>query len=92
MRLLIRGDDDMVLSEPSDSLPNFVFLINDQDLTLGGISPMSHTLAFMQDGVYFKNFLVNTPICCPSKATLVSGRYPSAWDMHNLMQDQAGSH
>ena len=62
----------MVLTEP----PNFVFLINDdQDLTLGGISPMSRTLAFMQDGVYLKNFFVNTPLCCPSRATLVSGRY-----------------
>ena len=67
----------IVLTKPSDSLPNFVFLINDdQDLTLGGITPMSRTLAFMQDGVYLKNFFVNTPICCPSRATLVSGRYP----------------
>lgn len=67
----------IALTERSKSLPNFVFLINDdQDLTLGGMTPMSRTLAFMQDGVYLKNFFVNTPICCPSRATLISGRYP----------------
>ncbi|XP_065909791.1 N-acetylglucosamine-6-sulfatase-like isoform X1 [Dysidea avara] len=61
----------------SSKPPNFVFLFNDdQDLTLGGMTPMSRTLALMQDGIYLKNFFANSPLCCPSRAALVSGRYP----------------
>lgn len=72
---------NVVSTQRSGSLPNFVFLLNDdQDLTLGGMTAMSRTLAFMQEGVYFKNFFVNTPLCCPSRATLISGRYS-----HNLV-------
>lgn len=27
-------------------------------------------------GVYFKNMIANTPLCCPARATLLTGQYP----------------
>ena len=61
--------------------PNFVFLLtDDQDLTLGGDDGMPYTLSMMRrHGAMVGNFFVNTPICCPSRATLFSGRYAHHW-------------
>ena len=65
--------------------PNIVLLLtDDQDLLLGGMSPMSRTLAFLSDGAYLKNFFVNTPVCCPSRSTLISGRFP-----HNILYNES---
>ena len=65
--------------------PNIVLLLtDDQDLLLGGMSPIARTLAFLSDGAYLKNFFVNTPVCCPSRATLISGRFP-----HNTLYNHS---
>ncbi|XP_043241458.1 N-acetylglucosamine-6-sulfatase-like isoform X2 [Amphibalanus amphitrite] len=57
--------------------PSFVFILtDDQDTVLQGMHPMSFTKKFFQDGgVEFKNAFVSTPVCCPSRATLLTGRY-----------------
>ena len=61
--------------------PNVVLLLtDDQDLTLGGNIPMPYTRAFMSEGgAQLNNFFVNTPVCCPSRTTLLSGKYPHNW-------------
>lgn len=61
--------------------PNIVFLLtDDQDLMLGGTTPMSYTRQFMSThGAQLNNFFVNTPVCCPSRTTLLSGKYPHNW-------------
>lgn len=65
--------------------PNIVLLLtDDQDLLLGGMSPLARTIAFLSDGVYLKNFFVTTPICCPSRSTLISGRFP-----HNFLYNES---
>ena len=61
--------------------PNIVFLLaDDQDLLLGGMDPMKFTRSFMAEGgTTLTNFFVNTPVCCPSRTTLLTGRYPHNW-------------
>ena len=62
----------------SATKPNVILLLtDDQDINLGGQTPMKFTLNFFRKyGTFLDHFYVNTPICCPSRATLISGRYP----------------
>ena len=65
--------------------PNFIFIItDDQDVLLGGTDDMpSLKRVFRDGGMEFKNAFVDTPICCPSRTSTLSGRLG-----HNLGQQQ----
>jgi N-acetylglucosamine-6-sulfatase len=48
--------------------------------TINGSTPMPKTKALMQDlGTMANQFFIHTPICCPSRSELLSGRY-----LHNI--------
>jgi len=71
--------------------PSFVFVLtDDQDVLLGGMDDMPATLSLFAQGTTFRNGLVTTPICCPSRTALLSGQYG-----HNLaeqgLQDWCGN-
>jgi N-acetylglucosamine-6-sulfatase len=53
--------------------PNIVlFLCDDQDLTLGGWTPMKQTTeVWSSKGATAKNWFIHTPVCCPSRAELL---------------------
>ena len=57
--------------------PNLVlFLTDDQDYALGGWTPMRQTVALLGDtGAIAENWFIHTPVCCPSRAQILSGRY-----------------
>ena len=67
------------------SLPNFVFILtDDQDRILGesgydsyGSMEIMPNLKskLIDEGAIVDNFLVNTPICCPSRTEFFTGRY-----------------
>ena len=66
------------LSQATEQRPNIVLLLtDDQDIELGGMTPMVKTKALFAaaGGASFDKFYVNTPICCPSRMQLLSGRY-----------------
>ena len=83
-----RADDVAARASSSGSRPNLVlFLQDDQDLTLGGWSPMVQAeAAIAARGARATNYVVHTPVCCPSRAQLLSGRY-----FHNLREARGGS-
>ncbi|CAB3245615.1 unnamed protein product [Arctia plantaginis] len=57
--------------------PNFVLILtDDQDIALGGMAPMDNVRRFIaSEGVTFTNSYVTSPICCPSRASLLTGLY-----------------
>ena len=68
--------------------PNIVLVLNDdQDYTLGGYKPMNQTLALIaKRGAFATNWFAHTPVCCPSRSQILSGRY-----FHNLRSSTPAS-
>ena len=70
---------------------NFIFLLtDDQDILLGQSTSYTYPMGslaiqpavqqiLINGGAAYRNFFINTPICCPSRAQFFSGRY-----QHNL--------
>ena len=64
-----------VLLCPNQDKPNIVlFLTDDQDSVLFGMEPMAKTKAWFENGQSFSNAFVSTPVCCPSRSSLLTGR------------------
>jgi arylsulfatase A-like enzyme len=63
--------------------PNFLFFITDQHrfdyLSCGGhpVLKTPHIDSIAARGTFFERFYVATPVCMPSRATLMTGRMPS---------------
>ena len=67
--------------EPEPERPNIVFLLTD-DQTLRSLKKMPY-LSKRPGGrwVTFKNGFVSTPLCCPSRASIMTGRYSHHTDV-----------
>jgi N-acetylglucosamine-6-sulfatase len=55
--------------------PNIVFVLTD-DLAWNLVQFMPHVLAMQKAGVSFTNYFVTDSLCCPSRASIFTGRYP----------------
>lgn len=77
----------LVAGGPQAARPNFLFVLtDDQDVLLGGGLPVMPTLASLAArGKRFDRAFTSSPICCPSRTSLFSGRYA-----HNLDDPQLG--
>ena len=66
---------------------NVLFILtDDQDITLGSLFVMPKVQKLLtKPGAYFQNAFVNTPICCPSRCEIQTGRY-----MHNTKAPNNG--
>jgi arylsulfatase A-like enzyme len=65
--------------------PNVV-LINTDDMNVTDLAVMRHTLALLgAHGTSFRNSYVSYPLCCPSRATQLTGQYAHN---HGVLTDQ----
>jgi N-acetylglucosamine-6-sulfatase len=55
--------------------PNIVFILTD-DLSWNLVQYMPHVVKMQRDGVSFANYFVTDSLCCPSRSSIFTGRYP----------------
>jgi arylsulfatase A-like enzyme len=55
--------------------PNIVFILTD-DLAWNLVQYMPHVMAMRKSGITFSNYFVTDSLCCPSRSSIFTGRYP----------------
>jgi N-acetylglucosamine-6-sulfatase len=55
--------------------PNIVFVLTD-DLASNLVRYMPHVLEMEHEGETFSNYFVTDSLCCPSRASILTGRFP----------------
>ncbi|XP_043940233.1 N-acetylglucosamine-6-sulfatase [Protopterus annectens] len=78
LRLLAIMVSFFLLERISAKTANIVLILaDDQDIQIGGMTPLKKTKALIGDvGVTFTNAFVVSPLCCPSRSSILSGKYP----------------
>ena len=68
--------------------PNLLVIVtDDQDLLLGSLDAMPRVRELLgAQGATFNNFFVPLSLCCPARATLLTGRYPHH---HGILTNRA---
>ncbi|XP_050679637.1 N-acetylglucosamine-6-sulfatase-like [Leptidea sinapis] len=60
-----------------DKKPNFVLILtDDQDIVLNGMEPLKNVQRLIgNEGTIFNNSYTTSPLCCPSRASILTGLY-----------------
>lgn len=88
--LVLAGTHDAAFAQPASTSPNFVIIMAD-DLGYGDISPYDgwidtpHLQKMADEGMRFTNFYASGPVCSPTRAGLLTGRYQQRAGIHGVV-------
>lgn len=93
---LFLGVFSALLGEESNR-PNIIFMFTD-DMAFGDAGcyggefvPTPNIDRLAEEGTRFTQFYVTSPICSPSRAGMLTGMYPSRWEIKTYLQTRAGN-
>jgi Sulfatase len=69
--------------------PNFIFILTD-DLATNLVQYMPHVLEMQKAGVTFANYFVTNSLCCPSRSSIFTGRYPHNTGIYRNQGEDGG--
>lgn len=70
------GGADLAHAAPAEvDMPNIVFVLLD-DFSTEIVQYMDGLQGLANQGVSFSNFITSAPLCCPSRASILTGKYP----------------
>jgi arylsulfatase A-like enzyme len=73
----------------AEDAPNILIIVTD-DQRNGTVAPLPQVRRwFRAGGVEYPNAVATTPVCCPSRATIMSGRYAHNHGVHDNNQAEA---
>jgi len=97
MRILWLLASALLLGAAEPTKPNIVFVLID-DMGWGDFSCFGNTEAktpnidrLAAEGLRFKQFYVNSPICSPSRCAFVTGQYPQRWRINSYLEFRAAN-
>jgi N-acetylglucosamine-6-sulfatase len=77
-------------AEGATAKPNIVFILAD-DMRKDDLKHMPKTRSVLGDkGMSFRNAFVSTPLCCPSRATIMRGQYAHNTGVWNVANPNGG--
>ena len=81
-----------ISQNPTKNKPNILIILTDDqgyhDVSYYGTEDLQtpNIDALRKDGMRFDNFLTNSPVCAPTRAALLSGRYPDRVGVPGLIR------
>ena len=86
--MLIPGAMAQVPPEPAPKPNVLVIVTDDQRRETMGVMPATRRL-FRKEGTTFTNAFATTPLCCPARASIMSGRYAHNHGIQTQRQGEA---
>lgn len=86
----IEVHDVVLMVRRTDARPNFLFILtDDQDIGMERALPWA-TANIRDQGIDFTNSFVPISMCCPSRASILSGKYPHNHGVHTNVTEGWG--
>ena len=86
-----------VFAQKEKPLPNFLIILTDDqgyhDVSYYGTADLQtpHIDALIHDGLRFDNFYTNSSVCSPTRAALLTGRYPDYVGVSGVVRTHPGN-
>lgn len=79
----------LLASAVAQAKPNIVFVLTD-DLSWDLVEHMPNVQQLRSEGVTFSNYIVTDSLCCPSRASILTGKYPHNTGIYKNTGDDGG--